>query len=130
MRTQLTLLYAIWKKCWALAPLVPKGWGKGLVQITGAQKGAQDLTMLYLSFFCLCRYYHYLSIVPINLLKLRLSHSATESHFQRTRVVPKVMSNNFLHANWEQQTKESTVVDETSCCVILECLVTSMTCIT
>jgi len=33
------------------------------------------------------------------------------------------MSNFFLHANWEQQTKESTVVDGTSCCVILECLV-------
>ena len=47
-----------------------------------------------------------------------------------TRVVPKVMSNNFLHANWEQQTKESTVVDGTSCCVILECLVTSIACIT
>ena len=38
-----------------------------------------------------------------------------------TRVVPKVMSNFFLHANWEQQTKESAVVDGTSCCVILEC---------
>ena len=36
----------------------------------------------------------------------------------------------FLHANWEQKTKESTVVDGTSCCVILECLVTSITCIT
>ena len=47
-----------------------------------------------------------------------------------TRVVPKVMSNFFLHANWEQQTKESAVVDGTSCCVILECLVTSIACIT
>ena len=48
-----------------------------------------------------------------------------------TRVVPKVMSNFFfLHANWEQQTKESEVVDGTSCCVILECLVTSVACIT
>ena len=47
-----------------------------------------------------------------------------------TRVVPKVMSNNFLHANWEQQTKESMVVDGTSCCVILECLLTSIACIT
>ena len=28
-----------------------------------------------------------------------------------TRVLPKVMSNFFLHANWEQQTKESAVVD-------------------
>ena len=36
----------------------------------------------------------------------------------------------FFHANWEQQTKESAVVDETSCCVILECLVTSIACIT
>ena len=47
-----------------------------------------------------------------------------------TRVVPKVMSNFFLHANWEQQTKKSAVVDGTSCCVILECLVTSIACIT
>ena len=36
----------------------------------------------------------------------------------------------FLHANWEQQTKGSAVVDGTSCCVILECLVTSIACIT
>jgi len=34
----------------------------------------------------------------------------------------------FLHANWEQQTKESKVVDGTSCFVILECLVTSIAC--
>ena len=48
-----------------------------------------------------------------------------------TRVVPKVMSKFFfLHANWEQQTKKSMVVDGTSCCVILECLVTSIACIT
>ena len=40
------------------------------------------------------------------------------------------MSNYFLHANWEQQTKESEVVDGTICCVILECLVTSIACIT
>jgi hypothetical protein len=45
-------------------------------------------------------------------------------------VVPKVMSNFFLHATWEQQTKESMVVGETSCCVNLECLVTSIACIT
>ena len=38
------------------------------------------------------------------------------------RVIPKVMSNFFLYANWEQQTNESAVVDGTSCCVILECL--------
>ena len=49
---------------------------------------------------------------------------------EHTRVVPKIMSNNFFHANWEQLTKESKVVDETSCCVILECLVTSIPCIT
>ena len=36
----------------------------------------------------------------------------------------------FLHANREQQTKESVVVDGTSCCVILECLATSIACIT
>ena len=47
-----------------------------------------------------------------------------------TRVVPKVMSNFFLHANREQQTKECMVVDGTSCCVVLECLVTSIACIT
>ena len=46
-----------------------------------------------------------------------------------TRVVPKVMSNHFLHANREKQTKESTVVDGTSCCVILECLLMSVACI-
>ena len=49
---------------------------------------------------------------------------------QYTRVVPKVMSNHFLHANWEQQTKQSMVVDGTSCCAILECLVMSIACIT
>ena len=47
-----------------------------------------------------------------------------------TRTVPKDMSNSFLHVKWEQQTKESAVVDGTSCCVILECLVTSIVCIT
>ena len=47
-----------------------------------------------------------------------------------TKVVPKVMSNFFLHANWEQQTMKSAVVDGTSCCVILECLVTPIACIT
>ena len=50
--------------------------------------------------------------------------------FTITRVVPKVMSNFILHAKCEQQTKESAVVDGTSCCVILECLVTSIACIT
>jgi tRNA A37 N6-isopentenylltransferase MiaA len=34
----------------------------------------------------------------------------------------------FLHATWEQQTKESMVVGGTSC--YLECLVTSIACIT
>ena len=47
-----------------------------------------------------------------------------------TRDVPKVISNIFLHANWEQQTKESAVVDGTNYCVVLECLVTSIACIT
>ena len=48
-----------------------------------------------------------------------------------TRVVPKVMSNFFfLHANWEQQTKKSAVIDGNSCCVILECLVKSIASIT
>ena len=42
----------------------------------------------------------------------------------------RVMSNFFLQANWEQQTKENAVVDGTSCCVILECLVTPIACIT
>ena len=36
----------------------------------------------------------------------------------------------FFACELEQQTKESAVVDGTSCCVILECLVTSMACIT
>ena len=40
------------------------------------------------------------------------------------------MSNIVLHANWEQQTKERAVVYGTSCCVILECLVMSIACIT
>ena len=57
----------------------------------------------------------------------RYTHTHTHIY---TRVVLKVMSNFFLHANWEQQTKESAVVDGTSCCVILECLVTSIACIT
>ena len=47
-----------------------------------------------------------------------------------TRVITKVMTNSFLHAYWEQQMKESAMVDGTSCCVILECLVTSIACIT
>ena len=36
----------------------------------------------------------------------------------------------FLYPNWEEQTKESAVVDRTSRCVILECLVTSIAFIT
>ena len=52
------------------------------------------------------------------------------SSHEHKRVVPKVMSNFFLHANWEQQTKESEVLNGTSCCVIPECLVTSIACIT
>ena len=49
---------------------------------------------------------------------------------RNTRDVPKVMRNFFVHANWEQQMKKSAVVDGTSYCVILECLVTSIACIT
>ena len=52
-------------------------------------------------------------------ITLNFYEGRTESHEQR-----------FLHANWEQQTKEGAVVDGTSCCVILECLVTSIACIT
>ena len=48
-----------------------------------------------------------------------LYEGRTESHEQH-----------FLHAKWEKQTKESAVVDETICCVILECLVMSIACIT
>ena len=66
----------------------------------------------------------------INLVKMRVYGSVgrhvikyyegrTESHEQL-----------FLHANWKQQTKESAVVVGTSCCVILECLVTSIAYIT
>ena len=44
-----------------------------------------------------------------------IDEGRTESHEQL-----------FLHANWEEQTKESAVVDGTSYCVILECLVTSI----
>ena len=50
---------------------------------------------------------------------LPIYEGRTESHEQL-----------FLHANWEKQTKESLVVDGTSCCVILECPVTSIACIT
>ena len=63
---------------------------------------------------CICTVYCVL-FVPTNAL---------------TRVVQKVMNNFFFHANWEQQTKESAVVDGTGCCVILECLVTSIACVT
>ena len=60
-----------------------------------------------------------------------LARKATATPFEAcTKGVPKVTNNFFLHAHWEQQTKESAVVDETSCCVILECLVTSIACIT
>ena len=70
--------------------------------------------------------------IPAELFKVegRTIHSEIHKLINSTRVIPKVMSNNFLHENWEQQTKESTVVDGTSCCVILECLVTSIACIT
>ena len=58
------------------------------------------------------------------------THSALCICCFATRVILKVTSNFVLHANWEQQTKESVVVDGTSCCVILECFVTSVACIT
>ena len=53
------------------------------------------------------------------ILSKQLYEGGTESHEQHS-----------LHANWEQQTKENAVVDGTSCCVVLECLVTSIACIT
>jgi len=68
--------------------------------------------------------------VSCTLLSTVQTSCSTNIAINVTRVVPKVISNNFLHANWEQQTKESMVVDGTSCCVILECLVTSIACIT
>ena len=61
---------------------------------------------------------------------LYLPLSKEQYTFNCKRVVLKVMINFFLQANWEQQTKESTVVDGTSCCVTLECLVKSIACIT
>jgi hypothetical protein len=62
---------------------------------------------------------------------ITVSHSASKTTKRTTmRVVLKAMSNFFLHANWEQQTKESTLVGGTSCCVNHECLVTSIACIT
>ena len=54
----------------------------------------------------------------------------SEAVLWAVRVVPNAMSNFFLHANREQQTKQSMVVDGTRYCVILECLVTSIACIT
>ena len=68
--------------------------------------------------------------LPSTLKKQARTISETPPVYQTTRDVPKVMSNIFLHANWEQQMKENAVVDGTSCCVILECLVTSVACIT
>ena len=55
------------------------------------------------------------------MLNVNIYEGRTESHEQLFF---------FLHANWEQQTKESEVVDGTSCCVILECLVTAIAFIT
>ena len=64
----------------------------------------------------------YISTLPsIKSLNTDIYEGRTESHEQLFF---------FLHANWEQQTKENAVVDETSCCVILECPVTSIACIT
>ena len=58
---------------------------------------------------------------------IRLSGAGTVKYEGRTESHEQLF---FLHANWEQQAKESAVVDGTSCCVILECLVTSIACIT
>ena len=83
--------------------------------------------------------YSYSSFNIDNMIKIRMMKEVCVNGkqswwkswiFLSKRVVPKVMSNFFLQANWEQQTKESAVVDGTSCCVILECLVTSTACIT
>ena len=70
--------------------------------------------------------YHYTTVfvyIPyqkITTLQIRIYEGRTESHEQLF----------FLHANWEEQAKESAVVDGTRCCVILECLVTPIACIT
>ena len=66
------------------------------------------------------------SVIELRFVRFHILRTITTT----TRDVPKVMSNFFLHANWEQQTKESAMVDGTSCCVILGCLVTSIACIT
>ena len=60
-----------------------------------------------------------MQVMTINRFLLERYEGRTESHEQL-----------FLQANWEQQTKESMVVDGTSCCVTLEYLVTSIACIT
>ena len=55
----------------------------------------------------------------ISFAMIRLSsaiHWLQEVDKNITRVVPKVMSNFYLHVNWEQQMKESAVVDGTSSC--------------
>ena len=55
-----------------------------------------------------------------------------DSQYQKRKYEGRTESHEqlFLHANWEQQTKERAVVDGTSCCIILECLVMSLACIT
>ena len=71
------------------------------------------------------------SVIKVRRIKIvGNEHVRHELYDVNTRVLPKVMSNFFLQANWEQQTKESRVVDGTSCCVTLECLVKSIACIT
>ena len=77
-----------------------------------------------------CNIKNLIWIEKVNLHQQFCQHGTASTLRGYTRGVPKVMSNFFLHANWEQQTKESAVVDGTSCCVILECLVMSIACIT
>ena len=98
--------------------------------ILSSQLGEWINLFFFLSFFL--TYLNVLSVLLVKVAIVFAMHICLDSYFRIiTRVVPKVMSNFFfLHANWEQQTKESAVVDGTSCCVILECLVTSIACIT
>ena len=99
----------------------------------GVAVGLQPITFQFGfqldSSVCTVRVYLAVRISIFDLRKTRLApdlpcsnnyyDGRTESHEQL-----------FFHANWEQQTKESAVVDGTSCCVILYCLVTSIACIT
>ena len=66
------------------------------------------------------------SVLTVSCLSVRFTVLVTVIYEGRTESHEQL----FLHANWEQQAKESAVVDGTSCCVILECPVTSIACIT